>query len=589
MNLAHVEVGKNIKNVAVNKTMMKKTINYIIFILTLLSSTAVFAESADTAVMNADKFHYFTLLPPLIAIILAFVTKDVVLSLFLGIYSGTFLIELGSHSVPGALFHGFMSILDKVLGSLADPWNAGIILQCLTIGGLIALVTRMGGAKAVAESLAKRAKNPMSAQIMTWILGLIVFFDDYANALIVGPIMRPVTDKFKISREKLAFIIDATAAPIAGIALVSTWIGYEIGLIKTGYEGIGLEVNPYNIFISTIPYRFYNILMLLFIVFTAVLMKEFGPMLKAERRARRGDGLGPTNVSNDSDELSVLKPKEGIKLSVWNAIVPIGVLILGSLAGFYYNGYVEIMSGEETELINILKNSPVSFVAIREAFGASDASVVLFQSALFASIVAMIMGVKQKIFKITEGIGTWVEGMKSLIVTGVILLLAWSLSSVISELGTADFIVSWLGDSIPKFILPTIIFVLGSIISFATGTSYGTMGILMPLAIPLANSVSTDPSYIIIAVGAVLTGAIFGDHCCPISDTTILSSMGADCDHIEHTRTQLFYALAVGAITIIFGYIPAGLGLPIIPILLVAIIATFLLVYIVGKPVEVEE
>lgn len=582
-----MEVGKNIKNVAVNK-IMKKTINYIIFVLTLLSSNVVFAEGADTALANADKFHYFTLLPPFIAIILAFITKDVVLSLFLGIYSGTFLIELGNHSVLGALFHGFMSILDKVLGSLADPWNAGIILQCLTIGGLIALVTKMGGAKAVAESLAKRAKNPMSAQLMTWTLGLIVFFDDYANALIVGPIMRPVTDKFKISREKLAFIIDATAAPIAGIALVSTWIGYEIGLIKTGYEGIGLEVNPYNIFISTIPYRFYNILMLLFIVFTAVLMKEFGPMLKAERRARRGDGLGPTNASSDTDELSVLKPKEGIKLSVWNAIIPIGVLILGSLAGFYYNGYVEIMNGEETQLMNILRNSPLSFVAIREAFGASDASVVLFQSALFASIVAVIMGVKQKIFKITEGIGTWVEGMKSLIITGVILLLAWSLSSVISELGTADFIVSWLGDSIPKFILPTIIFVLGSIISFATGTSYGTMGILMPLAIPLANSVSTDPSYIIIAVGAVLTGAIFGDHCCPISDTTILSSMGADCDHIEHTRTQLFYALAIGAITIIFGYIPAGLGLPIIPILLVAIIATFLLVYIVGKPVEVE-
>ena len=569
---------------------VKKKAYYILStLIMLLSSTVVFAEGLDPSALNASKFHYFTLLPPLIAIVLAFITKDVVLSLFLGVYSGTFLIELGSHNVLGALFHGFMYILDKILGSLADPWNAGIILQCLTIGGLIALVTRMGGAKAVAESLAKRAKSPMSAQIMTWLLGLLVFFDDYANALIVGPIMRPVTDKFKISREKLAFIIDSTAAPVAGIALVSTWIGYEIGLIKTGYEGIGISVNPYNIFISTIPFRFYNILMLVFVVLTAVLMKEFGPMLKAERRARRGEGLGGTNSTSSSDELSVLEPKEGTKLSIWNAIIPIGTLIVASLAGFYYNGYIAIMGGADTAIINIITNSPVSFSAIRETFGASDASVVLFQAALFASILAIAMGVKQKIFKINEGIGTWVEGMKSLIITGVILLLAWSLSSVISELGTAEFLVSRLGDSIPKVLLPSIIFILGSIISFATGTSYGTMGILMPLAIPLANSVSPDPAYIIIAVGAVLTGAIFGDHCCPISDTTILSSMGADCDHIEHTKTQLYYALSVAIITVVFGYIPAALGLPAFMILPVAILAVFLLIYFVGKPVEIVE
>lgn len=584
-----MEVEKNTRNVVEsrNDNMKKKAYCILFTLIMLMSSTIVFAEKVDQSVLNANKFHYFTLLPPLVAIILAFITKDVVLSLFLGIYSGTFLIELGRHSVLGALFHGFMSILDNVLGSLADPWNAGIILQCLTIGGLIALVTKMGGAKAVAESLAKRAKNPRSAQLMTWILGLLVFFDDYANALIVGPIMRPVTDKFKISRQKLAFIIDSTAAPVAGIALVSTWIGYELGLIKAGFASVGMTVNPYNIFIATIPYRFYNILMLLFVAFTAILMKEFGSMLTAERKARKEDGpVAESPLSTNNDELSALRPKEGIKLSVWNAIIPIGVLILASFAGFYYNGYVEIMSGKDTAIINILKNSPVSLKAIIETFGASDASVVLFQAALFASVVALVMGVKQKIFKVTEGIGSWIEGMKSLVITGVILLLAWSLSTVINELGTATFIVSWMGDSIPKFLLPTIVFVLGSIISFATGTSYGTMGILMPLAIPLAYSISPELSYIIISVSAVLTGAIFGDHCCPISDTTILSSMGADCDHIEHTKTQLTYALSVGGITILFGYIPAGLGFPIFIVLPVAILITFLLVQFVGKPVE---
>ncbi|KNF09901.1 transporter, NhaC family [Gottschalkia purinilytica] len=578
---------------------MKK--NYGIIILSILLtlfmiSAPVFAEGKDIADLNAAKYGLITLLPPLVAIVLAFIFKNVVMSLFLGVLAGTFLLELNNHNIFGALFHGFMSLIDKILGSLADPWNAGIILQCLTIGGLIALVSKMGGAKAVAESLAKKAKTPRSAQIVTWILGILVFFDDYANSLIVGPIMRPVTDKLKISREKLAFVVDGTAAPIAGIALVSTWIGYEISLIRDGYKAIGQTVNPYNIFVSTIPYRFYNILMLLFILFTAILLREFGPMLKAERRARKtGKVLDDNAKPMVSSETTALEPKEGIKLSIWNAIIPIGVLMIGSLLGFYYNGYVSIMAGKDTAIIEILKNSPISFVAIREAFGAADASVVLFQAALLASIVALIMGLKQKLFTFGEAIDIWIEGMKSLVITGVILLLAWSLSGVIKELGTAQFLINILKSSPEsvlkslKFLLPSIIFILGSIISFATGTSYGTMGILMPLAIPLAHSISPDSSYIIISVGAVLTGAIFGDHCCPISDTTILSSMGAACDHIDHTKTQLYYAIAIAIVTVVFGYIPAALGMPVIAVLGMGIMVTFLIVRLIGKPVEVEE
>lgn len=561
---------------------MKRRIFIFTLLCILLTTTISLAVDPEVAQANADKYGLLTLLPPLIAITLAFITKNVVLSLFVGVFSGTFLIALNTNNLFGALIHGFLNIVQQVLNSLADSWNAGIILQCLAIGGLIGVISKMGGARAVAESLAKKAKTPVSAQIITWILGLIVFFDDYANALIVGPIMRPVTDKFQISRERLAFIIDATAAPIAGIALISTWVGYEIGLIKDAYSSIGQNVNAYGIFMQTIPYRFYNILILIFIVATSVMLKEFGPMYKAEKRARTTGKLLPDGASIAAQEKDdSLEPKEGIKLSIWNAIVPIGVLIITAFLGFYYNGYGAL--DEATK--QLVDAAPISMLAIRETFGASDASIVLFQAALIASIVAIIMASAKKILTVSEAIDTWIQGTKSLVITGVILLLAWSLSSTIKELGTAKFLVSVLSNSIPAFLLPSIIFVLGSIISFATGTSYGTMGILMPLAIPLAYAISPETSYVVMSAGAVLTGAIFGDHCSPISDTTILSSMGASCDHLEHVKTQLYYAITVGGISILFGYIPVGLGLSIKIALPISIAAIIVVVKMFGKRV----
>ncbi|MBU3196987.1 Na+/H+ antiporter NhaC family protein [Clostridium algidicarnis] len=556
----------------------------------LLSTVVLAADVSETADLNSIKLGVFTLLPPVVAIVLAFITKNVVISLFLGVLIGCFLLNLNGLNIFMALFYSFLDLVKYVLNSLADPWNAGIILQCLTIGGLIALITKMGGTKAVAKALAKKAKGPISAQVITWFLGLLVFFDDYANSLIVGPIMKPVTDSMKVSREKLAFIIDSTAAPIAGLALISTWIGYELSLIKDGYLAIGQEVDAFGMFISTIPYRFYNIFILLFTLFTAIFLREFGPMLKAERRARTtgkvmSDTANPMLVEN-ADEM---EPKEGIKLSIWNAIIPIGTLIIGAFAGFYYNGYVTIMAGEDAVAQSIITSSPFSIRAIQSAFGNADASIVIFQAALLASIVAIIMGISKKIFKIGEAIDIWVGGMKSLIITGVILLLAWSLSSVIKELGTAKYLVSLLSDTIPQFLLPALIFLLGSIISFATGTAYGTMGILMPLTIPLASSMSSDPKFVIMSIGAVLTGAIFGDHCSPISDTTILSSMGAGCDHLDHTKTQIWYAIFVAMFAVIFGYIPVGLNVPVYIVLPVDVIILGALVYLIGKPVEVKE
>lgn len=562
------------------------TILTTIFIFTMFTVVG-FAEEIDVALINSQKFGVFTLIPPLVAIVLAFITKNVVISLMIGIMSGSFILQISGNNVLIAFIKAFLDLVNRAVESLSDPWNAGIILQVLAIGGVINLVAKMGGARAIAELLANKAKTARGTQLITWFLGLLVFFDDYANSLIVGPIMRPVSDKMKISREKLAFIIDSTAAPVAGLAIISTWIGLEVGLINDAFNSIGVKVDAFGVFIQTIPFRFYNILVLVFIVISAILLKEFGPMRDAEIRAKRSD------KSNDdlltSKEEDDLAPKEGIKLSIWNAIIPIGTLVVVALISFYYSGYTEIMASNDSSLINLLNNSPFSFSAIKETFSASNASLSLFQSAFVASIVAIVMSVSKKIFNVSEAIDVWVDGMKTLVITGVILILAWSLSSIIKELGTAKFLIKLLSGSLPNFLLPSLIFILGAIISFATGTAYGTMGILMPLAIPLSYSMNPEMSYILASTSAVLTGAIFGDHCSPISDTTILSSMGAGCNHIDHVKTQMPYALFTAVIAVVFGYIPVGLGLSVYIVLPISIIAIFAGIQIFGKRVDTDD
>ena len=535
---------------------------------------------------NAVRFGILTILPPLVAIALAFITKETILSLFLGVFVGEYMVCADGLNIFSTIVQAFLGIAGQVISSMADPWNAGIVLQCLLIGGVIQLVTKMGGAKALADALSKYANTPRKAQLITWLIGLCVFFDDYANSLIVGPIMRPVMDKLHVSREKLAFIVDATAAPIAGIAIISTWIGLELGLIKDGFASIGMNVGSFGIFLQTIPFRFYNILILIFIVISAFTLYEFGPMQEAEKRARKG-------LEDSEKEKAVIgfddvAPAEGAKITVWNAIIPIGTLIIGALIAFYWSGYTTILDGSDQALITLMKTSPLSFNGIFEALSQSDASVALFQAALLASLVGITMGVAEGIFTIGEAFNTWVDGMKTIVITGVILLLAWSLGGVIGEVGTADYLVGVLKEAIPMFLLPTLIFILGALISFATGTSYGTMSILMPLAIPLAWAISPDMGFAVVCISGVLTGAIFGDHCSPISDTTILSSMGSGCDHIAHVNTQIYYALFVAVIAILFGYIPAGLGIPWYIDIPIAVVVMYVALRLIGEKVEFE-
>ncbi|MCR2122281.1 Na+/H+ antiporter NhaC family protein [Campylobacter upsaliensis] len=570
------------------------------FLAFCLLPIALFAD----AKVNAEFYGFITLLPPFIAIILAFITKDVILSLFMGVLSGTFLLSLASNiffvdtialiNIYDTLVESFSKIISYVLKSTSDPVNAGIILQILCIGGLVALITKMGGAKAIALQFAKRAKTAISVQLNTWFIGLLIFFDDYANLLIVGPIMRPLADKFKISREKFAFIIDSTAAPVAGIAIISTWIGLEVSLIKNAYASIGIDnISAFGIFVETIPYRFYNIFMLFFVALTAIMGREFGSMYAAQIRAKTTGQIAPVSKSAalDTAELEdqFLAPKDGIKIRAFDAIIPVMTLIILAILGFYFNGF-SVLEGEE--LANA-KANPLSFETLRSAFGSADSSIVLFQAALFAAIVAIFIGVRRRIFNIKEAIETWIYGWKTMIFTIVLLLLAWSLSSIVKDLGTSTFITHLLADKLPEFILPATIFAFASLISFAIGTSYGTMGVLMPLAVPLAFEVAKLNGlegealhhYMVLNISCVLTGAIFGNHCSPISDNVILSSMSAKCDHMEHVRTQIPYALFICAISLFTGYIPTALGLSVWLVLPLNFILIALLLRIIGKKV----
>lgn len=545
-------------------------------------------------ILGQTSFGWLALLPAFVAIALAFKTKNVYISLFLGVYSGIVVFDIFNWVVVGdnsplfilvALFAAIIQIPIYLSNSIGDPSNGGIVLQVLFIGGMIQLVSYSGGARHLAEAIAKRAKTSKQTQLLTWVMGLVVFFDDYANALIVGPIMRPISDKMNISREKFAFIIDATAAPIAGLAIISTWIGYELGLIGAGLDSVGIDASSFTVFMGSIPFRFYNILMLIFIVLTIKMGREFGPMLEVERLARDGKKTPGFKTASEVEEGSEeMLEKENIESNIWDGIIPITVLIVGALVFFYISGYTAVMGGDDVQLVNLFKDTPFSFKAVQEAFSNANAAVVLFQAALLAILVMFARATRKKQYGVGEGIEVFMKGANNLLSTVFVLLLAWSLGDVIGQLGASDYMVAQLSDKLPMVIVPAITFALAGFIAFSTGTSFGTMGIMMPIVIPLAFSINPDMSYVTVAIASILTGATFGDHCSPISDTTILSSMGAGCDHIEHVRTQMPYALTVGVISII-GYVlaAASINLAIIYMLTVACLCAVLL--FVGKKI----
>ncbi len=416
-------------------------------------------------------------------------------------------------------------------------------------------------------------------------LGMVIFFDDYANTLVVGNTMRPVTDRLRISREKLAYLVDSTAAPIACLAFVTTWIGYEVGLIGTATSKIdGLNEGAYSIFLSSIPYSFYPIFCIVFLCFIAFSGRDFGPMRKAEIRTRTTgavmDDDAIVDASADSEELM---PVEGKPQRAFNALIPVAVLVFGVLAGLYYTGLQAL--GPEGG-------------GLREIIGEADSYKSLLWASLTSVLVAAVLSLGQKILTIDETIDAWYNGMKSMLLAMIILVMAWALSAVTGALGTAQFLTEFLSGALVPGIVPTLIFLLAAATAFSTGTSWGTMGILMPIVVPLAwgvlqaDGLHTDEEYLHIVystVSAVLAGAVWGDHCSPISDTTILSSMASGCDHIAHVRTQLPYALTVGGVAILIGTLPTGFGAPWWISMIVGIVILFLISRYVAQPVPLFE
>ncbi|MCI0490948.1 MAG: Na+/H+ antiporter NhaC family protein [Blastocatellia bacterium] len=488
---------------------------------------------------------WLSLLPPLIAIGLAMLFRQVIVALFAGVW-------LGAVFVHGYQpFVGFLRAADYyAVNALTDRGHASIVIFSLLLGGMIGVVAKSGGAMGMANLVTRFATTSKRGQFSSWLLGILIFFDDYSNTLIVGSTMRPITDRLRVSREKLAFIVDATAAPVASIAVISSWIGVEIGYIGDQYKALGLEGDPYLVFLQTIPLRFYPLLMLFFGLMVVFTRRDFGPMWRAERRAREegkllADGANPAADFADPG----IAPKEGRPLRWYNAVVPILVVILTILIGMYLDGRASVLSsGGELNLRNI--------------FGAANSNNALIWASLLGCVAAILMAVGQRLLSLAEAMGAWLTGLKSIVLAILILVLAWSLGSVCVDLHTANYIISAIGGWLNPALLPVLVFLISAVVSFATGTSWGTMAILFPLIIPLAHNMAPGQEVIMLGViSSVLAGSVWGDHCSPISDTTIMSSMASSCDHIDHVRTQLPYALSIGFIGMLVGDLPTAFGL----------------------------
>jgi Na+/H+ antiporter NhaC len=555
--------------------------------LDLTTGTHVLTATSGRASAQADVraiSPWLSLLPPLIAIALALITKEVLLSLFVGVFSGAlFLFNFNPFTALARSIDRF------VAPSVADPDNAAILIFTTLLGGMVGLINRSGGTLGIVERIQRFATNPRRGQLATWLLGIAIFFDDYSNVLIVGSTMRPITDRLKISREKLAYIVDCTAAPVASIFPISSWIGFEVGLIAAAFAAVGIPFNAYTTFVASIPYRFYPIFALVLGFTIAMSGRDFNPMLKAERRARRTGKLladGDTPLANFDVESVV--PPAGTPHRAINAILPIVAVVVVAIAGMMVSGGEGLSRGD----------FPNTGAWLREVFGNADSIAALCWASLTGTLLALALPLLQRVFTLRQGLEAMVEGFKSVFMALIVLILAWSIGSVCDDLQTADFLVHLTSGILSPHMLPAIIFVLAAAVAFATGSSWGTLGILMPLVVPVADSLSAaggltmdSPAYATIMIGtisSVLAGSVWGDHCSPISDTTILSSTASGSDHIAHVKTQLPYALSAGVIGILLGDIPTAFGMsPWISLILGSAVIVFGVLWF-GKRSDIE-
>ena len=498
---------------------------------------------------------FWALVPALVAIILALITKEVYSSLFIGIVIGA-LFFTGFN--PVAAFEQVVN--GGLIKVLSDSYNVGILIFLVVLGTMVALLNKSGGSRAFGEWAAKNIKSKAGALLATWFFGVLIFVDDYFNCLTVGSVMRPVTDKYKISRAKLAYIIDATAAPVCIIAPISSWAAAVSGFVE-GEDGLSL-------FIKAIPYNYYAIMTMIFIVATTLLGINFGRMKKCEEAADNGDlfyGQQVVNRETSYHEEKIFGPGKVIDL-----VIPIIALVALCIVGLIYSGGFYTADSE-------------SFGNFIIAFSNADASVGLAMGSILALIFTIIYYLIKKVLSFNDTMTSLAEGFKNMVPAILILTFAWTLKAMIDSLEATTFIDTIVRNNVTSLgvILPAIIFLLGAGISFATGTSWGTFGILIPIVVYILKAI--DPQLMIIGISAAMAGSVFGDHCSPISDTTIMSSAGAQCEHLLHVSTQLPYAIFVAIISFICYVIAGIVRNPIVPLVIGIIVLLGVLFAIKGK------
>lgn len=495
--------------------------------------------------------------PPLLAIALAVLTRQVLVSLVIGGWFGCLLL-VGWHPLTALLRFGDRFLVD----ALAKPDHASIVLFTTILGGMVGIMARGGLSEGLVQALARRVGGRRGGQVATAAMGTVIFFDDYANTLLVGTTMRPLTDRLRISREKLAYLVDSTAAPIAALAVISTWVGFEVGLIHDAMASGGdAAVTAYTFFLRSLPYGFYPWLTLACVYLVAATGRDFGPMRAAETRAWTTGRVLRPGARPASETLAAGGTPTGASRAplspVWG-VAPIVTVIATTAAGLVLGGRAAARAAGLVE------------PSLREMLDHADSFAVLMWAAILGTLAAMLVALGARRLDLRAAVDGFVDGCRAMLIAVAILLLAWSLSAVCEQLQTAPYLVEICRGALSARLLPAVTFVLAAAVSFATGTSWGTMAILMPLVFPLGAVLPAAAGFDagaavgihLATVSAVLAGAVFGDHCSPISDTTIMSSLACGSDHIDHVRTQLPYAALVGCAALVCGYLPVGWGAP---------------------------
>lgn len=547
--------GENIK-------LWASKVRWLFCILSLMGICLALAllpteELAEAAASNQG--HWNSMLPPLIAVVVAISFRSLVAALSTAFLSGAI------------LYYGWnplvfipLSLQNFLLANVLGQFSLYIFGFLFALVGMVHVLYKSGGIQGLVRIFSRIAKTAKSAQVATMASGLMIFFDDYSNTIVVGQTMRSLTDRFRISREKLAYMVDSTTAPIAGIAVISSWIAYEIWLLGSTAHSLGMETGGYALFVQMLPVRFYCWGTLMFLAVNIASQRDFGPMLKAEKRARKsGQLVAPNSRPLLRENPKRLEPPVGTPLRWYNAAVPLLTVIGGVIVGILYVGSSRLQrAGEEVDLS--------SFAGLRAIFGITvyDPSLpdggpgvplVLFWAAIIGGTVALLMPIMQRLLKPREAASAYMGSLPTLGVTLFILPMAWAMKSICESLGTSYYLLSLVGDSLPLPAVPLLTFLLAAGMAFAMGTSWGTMGVMIPIMLPFAWTLGEgDPAQMalfILTAAAVLDGAIFGDHCSPISDTTVLSSVATGCDHLHHVATQLPYALATMTLASVTGYV----------------------------------